>query len=255
LWLCGPDESKGDASHPSAVLFVVSGHGSRKHFVVGANDAPTLQGSRRDTGTTIERARTAMTRTGVAPPSRARCLLAPPGMSHVRTFLLALVTMLLGCSSVDFHTAISPTATFDRYRTFAFDTHPAVVSMYATSARSEDVAGRIRLAVTSLLQAKGYALAKEGSSDVVVRVAVGERERETVVRGLQPSRLGWLDENETVDFSEGAFVIDVFDVTTGDLVYHGAARTEIDPEHVDEQRLRGAVGDVMAPFPARVGPK
>jgi hypothetical protein len=67
------------------------------------------------------------------------------------------------------------------------------------------------------------------------------------------SRFTWFDENETVDFVEGAFVIDAFEATTGELVYHGAAHAEIDQEHVDLARLTSAVDDVMEDFPARPG--
>lgn len=64
---------------------------------------------------------------------------------------------------------------------------------------------------------------------------------------------GQLDQEER-DFVEGAFVIDAFDRETRELVWHGSARTEINPGPIDDARLRQAVESVLASFPARPGP-
>jgi hypothetical protein len=58
-------------------------------------------------------------------------------------------------------------------------------------------------------------------------------------------------ENETEDFTEGAFVIDAFDAATDDLLWHGSARLEVQPGRFDEERLRRAASAVLTSFPAR----
>ncbi len=47
-------------------------------------------------------------------------------------------------------------------------------------------------------------------------------------------------------------MIDAFDATTDELVWHGSARAEVNPSQIDEERLRRAVSSVMAAFPSRI---
>jgi hypothetical protein len=80
-------------------------------------------------------------------------------------------------------------------------------------------------------------------------VAAGRRER--AIRLPQRAHPDWLLEDEEDDFVEGAFVVDAFDAATGEMVWHGSARLEIDPGSVQEERLQRAVGEVLASFPRR----
>jgi DNA-binding transcriptional MocR family regulator len=157
--------------------------------------------------------------------------------------------MTVGCSSaINVHSARSPTAPFDRYRTFAIDTTESALNGYASSAQSIEVRRRVIQQASKLLEARGYAHAVNGKPDLVLRVEAGRRERE--VQHPPHVRPGWLEEDEEEDFVEGAFVIDAIDAATEELVWHGSARAEVDPNRIDATRLQRAVASVMTSFPA-----
>ncbi|HEY3820265.1 MAG TPA: DUF4136 domain-containing protein [Polyangiaceae bacterium] len=151
-------------------------------------------------------------------------------------------------SSVDVHTARSPGAHFEQYRTFSFESDPRSPIRYARSPQSAYVESRIEQVATSILEAKGYVPA-QGPADLHILVSAGRLERELQLP--QRARPDWLLEDEEDDFVEGAFVIDAFDGSRGDMLWHGAARLEVDPRRVDEDRLTRAVHMVLEGFPAR----
>ncbi|HXN30472.1 MAG TPA: DUF4136 domain-containing protein [Polyangiaceae bacterium] len=172
-------------------------------------------------------------------------------MSKLLPLLLAtvLATAVVFCTSaISIHSARSPTARFGAYRTFAFDPVESAPSRYARSARSEEVRNRVKQQASKLLETKGYAVAVDGKPDLIVRVAAGRREQEISHPHPGPR---WLEEDEEEDFIEGAFVIDAFDGATDELAWHGSARAEVDPNKIDEERLRRAVASVLATFPGR----
>jgi hypothetical protein len=157
--------------------------------------------------------------------------------------------MIVGCTSaINIHSATSPTASFDRYRTFAFETTDSAPNGYASSARTAEVRQRVIQQASELLEAIGYAPAVDGKPDLVLRVEAGRRERE--VQHPVHVHPGWLVEDEEDDYVQGAFVIDAIDAATEELVWHGSARAEVDPNRIDAERLQRAVTSVMATFPA-----
>jgi hypothetical protein len=172
-------------------------------------------------------------------------------MSYVPRFLLLLIaTLSFHCTpAIRVHSARSAIASFDRYRTFAFDTAESAPNDYASSERSAEVCKRVREQATKLLEDKGYVQADGGKSDLVLRVAAGRRE--PAIRRPSHGVPGWLVEDEEDDFVEGAFVVDAFDTTTEELVWHGSARTAVDANRIDEERLQRAVMEVLASFPSR----
>ena len=163
--------------------------------------------------------------------------------------LFALAMLLVACSTSPavVHTAQAPSAHFDRYRTFAFQSEPRAPVAFARSPQSAYVERRIEQVAAEVLRAKGYALSDAPAADLTIHVYAGRRARE--VRQPERARPPWLEEDEEDDFVEGAFVIDAFDAT-GELVWHGSARLEIDPQVVQEDRLRRAVSDVLTSFPS-----
>jgi hypothetical protein len=167
-----------------------------------------------------------------------------------RLLLPLLAMLLLRCTStVNIHSARSPTASFDRYRTFGFETNESALADYASSPRSIEVRNRVKQQAGKILEDDGYVRAIGGKPDLVLGIAAGRRER--VIRHPQRARVGWLEEDEEDDFTEGAFVIDAFDAATEELVWHGSARAEVDPDRIDDERLRRAVTSVLATFPSR----
>jgi hypothetical protein len=169
----------------------------------------------------------------------------------LRSLVLTAAILMAGCTeAIDVHSARSPVAHFERYRTFAYETDvhaPSGFTPPPPSLRVEQDAERF---VAEALRDKGYVLTSGGPTDMRIRLYVGRRRGERREPAHGPP--GWLveSENEEEDFVEGALVIDVVDAS-GDLVWHGAARTEIDPGHVEEQLLRRAVNKVLSSFPGR----
>jgi hypothetical protein len=47
------------------------------------------------------------------------------------------------------------------------------------------------------------------------------------------------------DAFEGSFSIDALDAATGELIWHGSAWLEIQPDEVNDEHLRRAVNDVL----------
>jgi len=211
-------------------------------------------------------------------------------MAHpVKISLLVLVAALMsggsGCApAIHVHAIQSPDAHFERYRTIAFDVSRRAPAGHAASPRSADVRDHVRQLAAEILQSRGYRLAARDQADLVVRVEAGRREVEVPTgTGIMPlgggvsglpeaSRAndtpgnvpgpadmgtseyhGELDQEEG-DLVEGAFVIDAFDGETHQLVWHGSARTEVNPGPVDYGRLGRAVESVLASFPVRRNP-
>jgi hypothetical protein len=174
----------------------------------------------------------------------------PVGLARV--LAAVALTLLASCTAaINVHTKQSPSADFERYRTFSFESDPRPPARFAPAPASRHVERRVERVATILLLEKGY-VPKERTSDMNLRVSAGQRTRE--IRVPERARPAWFVEDEDEDFVEGAFVIDAFDAATGEVVWHGSARLEVDPGKVDENRLRRAVNDVLAKFPSRSGP-
>jgi Domain of unknown function (DUF4136) len=209
-------------------------------------------------------------------------------MAHpVKIFFLVLVAALMsgGCApAIHVHAIQSPDAHFERYRTIAFDVSRRAPAGHVASPRSADVREHVRQLAAAILQSRGYGLAAHEHADLVVRIEAGRREVEVPTgTGIMPlgggvsglpeaSRAndtpgnvpgpadmgtseyhGELDQEEG-DLVEGAFVIDAFDGETHQLVWHGSARTEVNPGPFDYGRLGRAVESVLASFPVRRNP-
>jgi hypothetical protein len=78
----------------------------------------------------------------------------------------------------------------------------------------------------------------------------GSGRREVAIHEGTPALAGeWVPDDEDADFVEGSLVIDAFDGETGWKVWHGAARAEIDPDHIDHVLLQRSVATLLASFP------
>jgi hypothetical protein len=164
--------------------------------------------------------------------------------------LLALAFATAFCAhAINVHSAASPTARFDAYRTFAFRIMENAPRSYRASALSAEVCQRVQVQASEALEAKGYQETTEPKPDLILWVGAGRRERE--MQHDETHNAPWINEREEEDFVEGAFVIDAFDGVTHEQVWHGSARTEVDPGRIDSELLRQAVQSVMARFPAR----
>jgi hypothetical protein len=147
-------------------------------------------------------------------------------------------------ASQDMHTATNPAVSFGAYRTFSFMS--ADGGGYRMSARSTEVQRRLRPLIADTLTRKGY-VAASGKGDIFILFGSGPRDASTT----EASELtaGWLPDDEGADFVEGALVIDAFDGSDGNRVWHGAMRANIDPNRIDDELLARSVQNLLSLFP------
>jgi hypothetical protein len=168
--------------------------------------------------------------------------------------MMALAVLMLsasGCATIESHGEFLSTAPFAQFRTFSFAVPEGPPPGYRTSARSVRILAQMKPLVAEALEKKGYVPAAQGEGDVILACGAGRREVGEEVRMPLPSQVTAIsgEEYEDLDFIEGGIVIDAFD-RNGGQVWHGAARTEIDPQKPNAERLRQTVDRALARFPA-----
>jgi hypothetical protein len=133
-------------------------------------------------------------------------------------------------------------ASFSSYRTFGFRLAEAPPSPYQMSPRSFDVERRVHDLVAAELARKGYAQA-DTNPDFLLRLSAGTDKESTAAFPA--------DQNRPHAITTGEIVIDAFDRSTSQQVWHGTAQAEVDPQRVSEPGLEAAVQQLLARFPAR----
>jgi hypothetical protein len=185
-----------------------------------------------------------------------------PSAAFGAVFVVALLGAA-GChSSVQVHSAQSPEANFEQYRTVAIDISPSAPDADGYSAehpQSGEARAEIHDSAARVLAARGYAFTHKDGADLVLRIEEGRRTRRVTetrpapATSTSPAELkayrAQLEEVQR-DLVEGAFAIDAFDARTNDLVWQGSARAEIQAGKVNHDRLRRAVESVLRSFPA-----
>jgi uncharacterized protein DUF4136 len=139
----------------------------------------------------------------------------------------------------------SASAALASYRTFGFRLAERPAAPFEVSARGFEVERRMRPLIVAELSRKGYIeQAGEGKPDFVIAFACGytkEAAGQTELGGSASTR----------PTERGGIVIDAFDTSSDTQVWHGAAESKVDPEHIDDALLQAAVQRLLAPFPAR----
>jgi hypothetical protein len=136
-------------------------------------------------------------------------------------------------------------ATFAPYRTFGFRLAGAPPFPYEVSARSFEVERRVRDLVATTLAQKGYMQAGP-TPDFLVRLSSGTVKED---KPLTAAGGAYGSENESV--TSGEIVVDAFDGSTAQQVWHGTAQAEIDPARINELAIRSAVEQMLVRFPVR----
>ena len=172
-----------------------------------------------------------------------------------RTLRLVLAIFAAGlggaCTApIQSHGEYLQSAPFSSFRTFGFVPSEAPPEGYQASDRSAQIAEQMRPMVAAVLQEKGYVFAPNGDADIMVECSAGRRP------GLHAHRKEWRmsavtgEAREEREDVEGGIVIDAFD-RSGGQIWHGSARSEIDPQKPSVDRLRRAVAAALSKFPAR----
>ena len=166
----------------------------------------------------------------------------------------ALVAVSLAASAcmtpIQSHGEYLHTAPFATFRTFSFAPAEGPPEGYETTPRSAQIVDAMKPLVAHALELRGWVQAPAGEGDLVVACAAGRRDTTRMHRVSWRASLVTGEESEERDFVEGGIVIDAYD-RNGGQVWHGAARTEIDPAKPNADRLRQAVDAALAKFPAK----
>ncbi len=201
--------------------------------------------------------------------------------SKIRTALsLLLVLSISACaaqlkSSVD----VAENAAFGDLKTFAWITDQP---MFTSNAASPEVVNplneqRIRTAVEQTLQSKGYRQVGIDQADFVVAFTLGARERVRVQQyyndfgyryygyhrgfsrfsrfgrfGRFGSGYGGFSPSVSVrTFTEGTLVVDIFEKTEKEAIWHGSATRRLSRDNGTRQLIDEAVTALLAEFPDR----
>src|SRR5580704_5849248 len=165
------------------------------------------------------------------------------GIAFAITVAACQATTSSGSSHIQAISAES--ATFAPYRTFGFRLAGAPPFPYEVSARSFEVERRVRDLVATTLAQKGYMQAGP-TPDFLVRLSSGTVKED---RPLTAAGGAYGSEKESV--TSGEIVVDAFDGSTAQQVWHGTAQAEIDPARINELAIRSAVEQMLVRFPAR----
>lgn len=174
----------------------------------------------------------------------------PFAMKTRNVLLMVALGISAACSTTQVHTGSLDTAPYAEFHTFSFAPIQGGVAGYRSTPRSARVVDLMKTAVTEALEKKGYRPAPEGESDLVIVCSAGRRDVEQRIE--LPWRMTAItgEEFEDRDFVQGGLVVDVFD-RSGGQVWHGAAKTEIDPAKPNDARVHSIVENVMSAFPPR----
>ena len=192
--------------------------------------------------------------------------------SKIRAALALLVVLSISAcattlkSSVD----VADHAEFGELRTYAWITDQ---HMFVSNAVSPEVVNplneqRIRTAVEEQLENKGYRKVTIDQADFVVAFTLGARERVRIQQyyndfgynyygyhhGFSRSGRGFNGFGPSVSvrtFTEGTLVVDIFENTENEAIWHGSASKRLSRDNGTRELIDEAVTALLAEFPDR----
>jgi hypothetical protein len=142
-------------------------------------------------------------------------------------------------------TAVSAgSGSFAKYRTFGFRLAERPPAPYQVSARSFEVERRVHDLITADLVRKGYSEAA-ANADFVIRLSSGTAAADKTA----PTTTSGGSENDPLSVTAGQIVVDAFDGSNSQQIWHGTARAEVDPQRINEAALEAAVQKMLATLP------
>ena len=174
--------------------------------------------------------------------------------------VIAALSMVTACATMQVGSDYDPAARFDGARTFA------IMQREHKSADNPLVVTRAEDAIRSELIAKGYSdTGNPADAQFTVDFTIGSKERTDVNSYPEPyagagwgwGRRGWWgggywgDTLDVRQYREGTLSIDFFDTRTHRPVWHGWAKKELSAKDIaqSEEPIRRAVAAVLARFP------
>lgn len=132
---------------------------------------------------------------------------------------------------------------FERYRTFGFSLADRPPSPYEVSARSFEVERRMYRLVASELTRRGYREAGP-NADFVLQLSSGST---SVGRPAEPGASG----RAPKPIIMGEIVVDAFDTSTAQQIWHATAEADIGTDGINEALLETSVRQMLDAFPPR----
>ena len=177
-------------------------------------------------------------------------------MNIRRIAALAAVLPLAACSAAQVSVDFNPAADFSGFQTYTWvDEAPQVDDIRM---QSDIIAGRVRTAVETVLEEKGFRKVASGAdfevgwmSSTEDRVQYSEFNR--MYRG---GRYGayWTTETHAHEYTAGTLVIDILDAASSELVWRGIgegkARFGQEPAEAQARALE-VMREILADFPPR----
>jgi hypothetical protein len=168
---------------------------------------------------------------------------------RLRAGIVIALAAALGCSTLQTSVDYDRSASFSRYKTFAFAP--------GTPARRSLTQNRIEKVIGSTLQSKGLALVALEVPDlrVFTHVIVERQQRiETIVWGYGWRWGGGIAASTITDLPIGTLIVDLVDTETKTIVWRGEATDALDSSSEARQRqLQVAVAKMFEDFPVRPG--
>jgi hypothetical protein len=180
---------------------------------------------------------------------------------HHTVRVLALALLVGGCASVRAQSDYDPNARFDTFHTFAWTgQEPGRLPNESGGERKPLdplLARRIKEAIDTQLEAKGYKLTKDlGKADFAVSFSVGTREKIRVQSsptyyGGGYGYGGWYAGSgvSTQSYTEGTLAIDIFDGKSHMAVWHGWASKRVNESSDRAKVVDEVVTAILAKFP------
>jgi hypothetical protein len=181
-------------------------------------------------------------------------------MRRATLFCLVLLLAVSGCSGVRVTTDYDPAADFSKLRSYAWlDERSGVQGDRADVTSLLD--RRVRRAVDTELQHKGWRLVSRGEADALVAYHLGVETRldvNTIHSGYGYGRgayHGGVATHTTVsEYQEGTLLVDVIEPESKQLIWRGSGQSRLrrssTPEQ-REQRIDEAVAQILESFPPK----
>jgi Domain of unknown function (DUF4136) len=187
--------------------------------------------------------------------------------------LLALGACLVmgGCSTVEVQSDYDPAADFASLKTYAWyaEEQPTTGDIRVDN---PIVDSRIRTAVETQLNAKGYTKVDANPDFFLIyhaavskEIAVTTTTSTTVAYGGGYAHGGygwgyvaapmWVETPTSYTYDKGTILVDIVDAKNEKLVWRGSAQAEVDESRTQqqrEQRINGAMKEMLANFPPKV---
>jgi hypothetical protein len=169
-------------------------------------------------------------------------------------FIVTLILMYTGCSSVSVTTDHDPEADFSKYKTYLW---------YAGEMPADDnlsanplVKKRVASSVEKDLESKGFTKGADGKADLVVIISAGSKEKMQVTNygyggyGYGRYGRGWGggyggSYTDVHYYEETTLLIDLIDVELKELVWRGSGTGTV-KSYDDQQEMQEAIDAVVA---------